>query len=59
MFLRQYLSYLTGTRSVQAVTDAKASVQKTYHKKATGTASSTVKRHSKEHEFKLYGSCFW
>jgi glutathione S-transferase len=59
MFLRQYLSYLTGTRSVQAVTDANASVQKTYHKKATGTALSTVKRHSKEHEFKLYGSCFW
>ncbi|MCJ1243749.1 hypothetical protein MMC30_000946 [Trapelia coarctata] len=33
-------------------------LQKTYHKKATGTALSTVKRHSKEHEFKLYGSCF-
>lgn len=33
--------------------------QKTYHKKATGAALSTIKRHSKEHELKLFGSCFW
>lgn len=35
------------------------SSQKTYHKKATGAALSTIKRHSKEHELKLFGSCFW
>lgn len=33
--------------------------QKTYHKKATGAALNTVKKHSKEHDLKLYGSCFW
>lgn len=33
--------------------------QKTYHKKATGAALNTIKRHSKEHELKLFGSCFW
>ncbi|KAK5167865.1 hypothetical protein LTR04_007118 [Oleoguttula sp. CCFEE 6159] len=32
--------------------------KKTYHKKATGNALNTVKKHSKEHELKLYGSCF-
>ncbi|KAL9577079.1 MAG: hypothetical protein Q9212_006605 [Teloschistes hypoglaucus] len=32
--------------------------EKSYHKKATGAALSTVKKHSKEHELKLYGSCF-
>ncbi|KAI9814429.1 MAG: hypothetical protein M1827_003285 [Pycnora praestabilis] len=32
--------------------------QKTYHKKATGNALATVKKHSKEHELKLFGSCF-
>ena len=33
--------------------------QKTYHKKATGAALATVKKHAKEHELKLYGGCFW
>jgi hypothetical protein len=33
--------------------------QKTYHKKATGAALVTVKKHVKENELKLYGSCFW
>jgi hypothetical protein len=33
--------------------------KKTYHKKATGQALVTVKNHSKESDFKLYGSCFW
>jgi len=33
--------------------------QKTYHKKASGIALATVKKHSKEHDFKLFGSCFW
>ncbi|KAI5819841.1 putative glutathione transferase [Pyronema omphalodes] len=32
--------------------------QKTYHKKATGQAAQTVKKQSKEHELKLFGSCF-
>ncbi|TKA58668.1 hypothetical protein B0A49_11641 [Cryomyces minteri] len=32
--------------------------KKTYHKKATGNALNTVKKHSKEHELKLFGSCF-
>ncbi|KAL2215799.1 putative glutathione transferase [Thermoascus aurantiacus ATCC 26904] len=32
--------------------------QKTYHKKATGLAAWTVKKHSKECDLKLYGSCF-
>ncbi|MCJ1273780.1 hypothetical protein MMC21_001573 [Puttea exsequens] len=31
---------------------------KTYHKKATGPALNTVKKHAKEHDLKLYGSCF-
>ena len=33
--------------------------KKTYHKKATGNALTTVKNHSKEDELKLFGSCFW
>ena len=33
--------------------------KKTYHKKATGNALSTVKNHSKEDDLKLYGSAFW
>jgi glutathione S-transferase len=32
--------------------------KKTYHKKATGLASTTVKNHSKEDDLKLYGSAF-
>ncbi|KAL7276132.1 hypothetical protein RUND412_000895 [Rhizina undulata] len=32
--------------------------QKTYHKKASGQAMQTVKRHSKNNELKLFGSCF-
>ncbi|KAF1911763.1 hypothetical protein BDU57DRAFT_460588 [Ampelomyces quisqualis] len=32
--------------------------KKTYHKKATGNALTTVKAHSKENELKLYGSAF-
>ncbi|KAI9847546.1 MAG: hypothetical protein M1838_000845, partial [Thelocarpon superellum] len=32
--------------------------EKTYHKKATGLASVTVKKHSKESDLKLFGSCF-
>ncbi|CAO2650718.1 Nn.00g020100.m01.CDS01 [Neocucurbitaria sp. VM-36] len=32
--------------------------KKTYHKKATGNALTTVKNHSKDDDLKLYGSCF-
>ncbi|KAI4153428.1 MAG: hypothetical protein LQ341_000556 [Variospora aurantia] len=32
--------------------------EKSYHKKATGAALATVKKHTKEHDLKLYGSCF-
>ncbi|PQE25861.1 glutathione transferase protein [Rutstroemia sp. NJR-2017a BBW] len=32
--------------------------QKTYHKKASGLALNTVKKHSKENDLKLFGSCF-
>lgn len=39
--------------------DKSKTEQKSYHKKATGAALSTVKKHSKEHELKLYGGCFW
>jgi len=35
------------------------SSKKTYHKKATGNALTTVKNHAKEEDLKLYGSCFW
>jgi len=34
-------------------------IKKTYHKKATGNALTTVKSHSREDELKLYGSAFW
>ncbi|KIW06987.1 uncharacterized protein PV09_02645 [Verruconis gallopava] len=37
---------------------AKPSEKKTYHTKATGPALGTVKKHSKDHPLKLYGSCF-
>lgn len=33
--------------------------KKTYHKKATGAALTTVKNHSKDEDLKLFGSCFW
>lgn len=32
--------------------------QKTYHKKATGSALVTVRKHAKDSELKLFGSCF-
>ncbi|OCK80640.1 glutathione S-transferase [Lepidopterella palustris CBS 459.81] len=43
------------------MTDANQTNQtekKTYHKKATGNALNTVKKHAKEEDLKLYGSCF-
>ena len=33
--------------------------KKTYRKKATGNALTTVKNHSKDDDIKLYGSAFW
>ncbi|KAL8800053.1 MAG: hypothetical protein Q9182_005453 [Xanthomendoza sp. 2 TL-2023] len=36
----------------------KKKTEKTYHKKATGEALATVKKHAKDHDLKLYGSCF-
>jgi glutathione S-transferase len=45
-------------RAFKAMTDI-ADQQKTYHKKATGNALATVRRHAKDHELKLFGSCFW
>lgn len=41
------------------MSDQNQAQQKTYHKKATGLAAWTVKKHSKECDLKLYGSCFW
>ncbi|KAI9877326.1 MAG: hypothetical protein M1830_004229, partial [Pleopsidium flavum] len=38
--------------------DTNHSEQKTYHKKATGQALNTVKKRSKDHDLKLFGSCF-
>jgi hypothetical protein len=32
---------------------------KTYHKKATGEAHTTVKKRSQDNDLKLFGSCFW
>jgi hypothetical protein len=32
---------------------------KTYHKKATGEAQTTVQKRSQENDIKLFGSCFW
>lgn len=43
----------------RTMSDNANSEKKTYHKKATGIALNTVKKHSKDHELKLYGSCFW
>lgn len=40
-------------------TMADVSQQKTYHKKANGNALATVRKHTKEHDLKLFGSCFW
>ncbi|KAM0803916.1 hypothetical protein BDR22DRAFT_818580 [Usnea florida] len=40
------------------MSDNANSEKKTYHKRATGNALNTVKKHAKDHELKLYGSCF-
>lgn len=46
-------------RNIITMSDRNQAQQKTYHKKATGLAAWTVKKHSKESDLKLYGSCFW
>ncbi|KAH8808372.1 hypothetical protein F5884DRAFT_791986 [Xylogone sp. PMI_703] len=38
--------------------EEKKTQAKTYHKKASGNALVTVRKHSKENDLKLYGSCF-
>ena len=55
------LKFLACSRQEELITmaDNTQSNQKTYHKKPTGEALVTAKRHSKDHELKLYGSCFW
>ena len=50
-----YIAKLT----LRTMSDNAKSNQKTYHKKATGVALNTVKKHLKDNELKLYGSCFW
>ena len=54
-----YNSTSTSIKSFATMADDKKTQQKTYHKKATGNALNTVKKHCKENELKLYGSCFW
>ena len=57
MNLRRYIPYFGSL--VEENADANKTEQKTYHKKATGLALSTVKRHAKENDLKIFGSCFW
>lgn len=61
MFLRRSLGYLSIGSETQHAGDANnvQPAKKTYHKKATGAALVTAKRHAKDHNLKLYGSCFW
>ena len=61
MFLRRTFGNFFSGSITQQTGDANTvqSTKKTYHKKATGTALVTAKRHAKEHNLKLYGSCFW
>ncbi|KAK6582416.1 hypothetical protein PZA11_004824 [Diplocarpon coronariae] len=48
--------YRTNSRGFGAMADTKQ--KKTYHKKASGNALATARKHAKEHELKLFGSCF-
>ena len=43
----------------RTMSDNANSEKKTYHKKATGIALNTVKKHAKDQDLKLFGSCFW
>ena len=53
------LSYHAKLSQVAEMSDKANLQQKTYHKKATGAALNTVKKHVKDHDLKLFGSCFW
>ena len=55
MFLARYISSLNPFQSA----NTKPYEKKTQSKRATGAAFNTVKRRSKEHELKLFGSCYW
>ena len=54
-----YLAILNCVGKLGKMSEPTNSTQKTYHKKASGAALNTVKKHAKEHDLKLYGSCFW
>jgi hypothetical protein len=63
MFKRNHI-FLRGSNSRKKLITLFSSMtdsvkQKTYHKKASGSALATVRKHSKDHELKLFGSCFW
>jgi hypothetical protein len=57
-----FVRFTTSSYNRSTMTDTNQggdSSKKTYHKKATGNALTTVKNHTKEEDLKLYGSCFW
>ena len=61
-FFRRSIAYFSSAPTVDPNLDANTGgdpTKKTYHKKATGDALVTVKRHLKDHDLKLFGSCFW
>ena len=57
MFLARYLASLNPFQSQNA--NHRPYEKKTQSRRATGAALVTVKRRSKEHDLKLFGSCFW
>jgi hypothetical protein len=58
MLLLKYLFGGDATVPASPATNKTRAVQKSYHKKTTGLAAATAKRHAKDHELKLFGSCF-
>jgi hypothetical protein len=56
---RLLIPQLLPQHSILTQTMTNQAQQKTYHKKASGQALNTVKKHSKETDLKLFGSCFW
>jgi glutathione S-transferase len=58
-FLRSILPTAVSQRLfTNSAKQTKSETQKTYHKKATGPALVTVKKHAKDSDLRLYGSCF-
>lgn len=55
----KFSASLTSNIRPRNMSDKTQSEQKTYHKRVTGAALATVKKHAKDHELKLIGSCFW